>query len=221
VLIDDRDFVLADIPGLVEGAHEGVGLGHQFLRHVERTRLLVHLLDGAGADPLADFDQINDELRLFNPILAEKPQILVLNKRDLPMAHDHWPDVQARAEELGIESMFISGVTQAGVRDLMRLVADKLATLPHIAPLVDAQPPIFTLPEEETEFTVERQGNNYVVSGPAVEQLVARTYWGLDEAVKRAQFTLERLGVLEALREAGVQPGDTVFLGDLEMEWMW
>ena len=221
VLVDDTDFVLADIPGLVEGAHEGIGLGHQFLRHVERTRLLIHLLDGATDDPLADFDQINQELQLFNPTLADKPQILVLNKHDLPMAHDHWPEVQARAEELGIVSMFISAVTQHGVKDLMRLVAAKLETLPQAGPLVETQPPIFTLPEEETEYSVERDGNVYVVSGPAIEQLVARTYWGMDEAVKRAQFTLERLGVLTDLREAGVQPGDTVFLGDLEMEWMW
>jgi GTP-binding protein len=221
VLVDDTDFVLADIPGLVEGAHEGIGLGHQFLRHVERTRLLIHLLDGATEDPLADFDQINQELRLFNPTLADKPQILVLNKHDLPMAHDRWPEVRARAEELGIESMFISAVTQHGVKDLMRLVVAKLETLPQAGPQVESQPPIFTLPEEETKFTVERQGNTYVVSGPAIDHLVDRTFWGLDEAVKRAQFTLERLGVLEELREAGVQPGDTVFLGEMEMEWMW
>jgi GTP-binding protein len=221
VLIGDRDFVIADIPGLIEGAHTGVGLGHQFLRHIERTRLLIHLLDGASEDPLTEFDQINEELQLFNPNLAQKPQIVVLNKHDLPTAHDHWPAVQARAEELGLPAMFISAVTKTNVTDLMHLVVDKIDTIPRPTFPVEAEMPVFTLPEDEQSFAVEQRGDAFHVNGPVIDRLVAQTYWDIDEAVEQVQFKLESLGVLEALRQAGVQPGDTVFLGDLELEWMW
>ncbi|MBI1877979.1 MAG: GTPase ObgE, partial [Chloroflexi bacterium] len=119
VELDHRDLVIADIPGLIEGAHAGAGLGHQFLRHVERSRLLVHLLNGAAPDPLADFYQINEELHLFSSKLAEKPQLVVLNKIDLPDAQAHWPVVQARAKELGLEALQISAVTGQGVPALV------------------------------------------------------------------------------------------------------
>ena len=221
VLVDDRDFVLADIPGLIEGAHEGVGLGHQFLRHIERTRLLIHLLDGASADPLAEFEQINEELRLFNPALAEKPQLIVLNKHDLPSAAAHWPQVQARAEAMELESRFVSAATQHGVRALMADVLARLDTLPKASPLIEKETPVFTLETEETAFEIEREGEAYVVTGPAIRRLVDQTYWDIDEAVQQAQFKLEGLGVLDALREAGVEPGDTVYLEALELEWMW
>ena len=221
VLIDHRDFVLADIPGLIEGAHAGVGLGYQFLRHVERTRLLIHLLDGAAEDPLHDFDQINEELRLFNPILAQKPQMVVLNKHDLPSAHEHWPKVQARAEALGLPAHFISAVTQKGVKELMGLVLAKLDTLPKSPPLIETEVPVFSLETEDEQFTVRQDDGIFYVSGPPIRRLVTQTYWELDEAVERAQQQLERLGVLEALRTAGVEPGDTVYLEDLELEWMW
>ena len=220
VEVDSRDFVMADIPGLIEGAHEGAGLGHQFLRHVERTRLLVHMLDGTSADPLADFDTINAELRLFNPALAEKMQILVLNKKDVPSAAEHWDAVQAKAAELDFPARFVSAATQDGVRDLMRLVAEKLAELPAPEPLTP-DVPVFTLNESESEFTVERRPDGYHVEGVGVRRLVAQTYWDMPEAVERAQLQLETMGVLAALREAGVQAGDTVFLADMELEWVW
>jgi len=222
VLIDNRDFVLADIPGLIEGAHEGVGLGHQFLRHVERTRLLIHLLDGASADPLAEFAQINEELRLFNPTLAEKPQLVVLNKHDLPSAHDHWPQIQVHAEQLGLEALFISAVSQHGVQDLMRRVIDRLESLPKSLPLLETETPVYTLQQTEMEsFELVEENGAYYVTGPAIQRLVAQTYWDIDEAVEQVQFKLDGLGVLDALRQAGVEPGDTVFLEDLELEWMW
>jgi len=220
VLVDDRDFVMADIPGLIEGAHEGARLGHHFLRHVERTRLLIHVLDGLSPDPLAEFEKINDELRLFNPLLAEKPQILVLNKKDIPTAADHWDAVQQKAEELGIPARFISAATQDGVRDLMRLVAAQLAELPEVAP-VTPDVPVFTLEGDDAAFTVTKQPDGYHVDGTGVQRLVSQTYWDMHEAVERAQLQLEAMGVLAALREAGVQAGDTVFLADMELEWMW
>ena len=221
VLVDDRDFVMADIPGLIEGAHEGVGLGHQFLRHVERTRLLIHLLDGASEDPLSEFDQINEELRLFNPLLADKPQIIVLNKHDLPSAQVHWPDIQARAAAMETTAFFISGATRTGVQDLMRYVLDQLETLPEATLLVEEETPVFTLGAEQEPFAVHEQDGAFYVSGTSIEQLVAQTYWDIDEAVEQVQYKLDGMGILEALREAGVQPGDTVFLADVELEWMW
>ncbi|MEM7031611.1 MAG: GTPase ObgE [Chloroflexota bacterium] len=221
VLVDHRDFVMADIPGLIEGAHEGVGLGHQFLRHVERTRLLIHLLDGASADPLSEFDQINEELRLFNPTLAEKPQILVLNKHDLPFAHEHWPAVQERAAVLDLPVFFVSAASRHGVAELMGFVLTKIDELPEVGPLVEVETPVFTLESDSQAFEVETDEGVFYVSGSAIDHLVAQTYWDIDEAVQQAQFKLESMGVLPALREAGVEPGDTVFLGELELEWMW
>ncbi len=221
VLVDDRDFVIADIPGLIEGAHHGVGLGHQFLRHVERTRLLIHLLDGASADPLADFEQINEELAQYNPELAKKPQIIVLNKRDLPSAHNFWPAVQARASDLDFPAMFVSAVTQSGVQKLMRLTADKLASIPKTKPMDIPEIPVFTLEEETEAFTLSKDADGYHVNGQSIQRLVAQTYWDIDEAVDRVQMKLEKMGVLEALRQAGVEPGDAVFLDNMELEWMW
>jgi GTP-binding protein len=220
VELDHRDLVMADIPGLIEGAHEGAGLGHQFLRHVERSRLLVHLLNGAAPDPLADFDQINDELRLFSPKLAQKPQIVVLNKIDLPDAAAHWPAVQARAKEMGLEALKISAVTGEGAPALVAKLFEKLDDLPR-EPLFAEEIPIFTLEEDEHYFEIEKLPNGWRVTGPKIEQLAAQTYWGLDEAVMRAYRILEKMGVHNALREAGVEVGDTVFLDDVELEWVW
>jgi len=168
---------------LIEGAHQGAGLGHQFLRHVERTRLLVHLLDGASTDPLADFEQINEELAQYNPELAKKSQIIVLNKRDLPSAHNYWPAVQAKAKALNSPAMFVSAVTQSGVQELMRLVADKLASIPKAKPMDIPEIPVFTLEEETEVFTVNKDADGYHVSGQSIERLVAQTYWDIDEAM--------------------------------------
>lgn len=220
VELDHRDLVMADIPGLIEGAHEGAGLGHQFLRHVERSRLLVHLLNGAAPDPLADFDQINDELRLFSPKLAQKPQIVVLNKIDLPDAAAHWPAVQARAKDMDLEALQISAVTGEGVPMLVAKLFEKLDDLPR-EPLFEEEIPVFTLNEDEHYFEIEKLPNGWRVTGPKIEQLAAQTYWGLDEAVMRAYRILEKMGVHAALRDAGVEVGDTVFLNDVELEWVW
>ncbi len=222
VLVGHRDFVMADIPGLIEGAAEGVGLGHQFLRHIERTRLLIHLLDGAADDPLSDFEKINEELHRYNPRLAEKPQIVVLNKHDLPMAHDAWPLVQMMAEEAGYEAYFVSAATQHGVNDLMDLVLRRLDTIPRM-PLVEERDivPVFTLDDDPEAFIVEKGPDGFYVQGSIITDLVAQTHWELSEAVQRAHLKLERLGVLDVLREAGVQVGDTVFLAEVELEWMW
>ncbi len=216
-LVGDREIVLADIPGLIEGAHEGIGLGHSFLRHVSRTRLLVHLLDGAGEDPIGDFVQINTELALYDEDLGARPQIVALNKMDLPEAQARWPEVQAAIEARGFPVMAISAATQQGVRELLNVVAQTLSELPEPEPAEEV--PVFT-PDDDEAFRITRAGDNaYRVSGKRIERAAAMTYWEYEEAVNRFQRVLNALGIADALRESGVQPGDTVIIGDAELEW--
>jgi GTP-binding protein len=217
VAVDDRDFVLADIPGLIEGAHAGAGLGHQFLRHVERTRLLIHLLDGASADPLGDFEKINEELALFDPHLARKPQVVVLNKMDLPQTQELWPRVRREMKKLELEAMSISAVTGQGVSTLMRRVVDLLDSLPQEEPIIE-EVGIFRL-EEKEPFSITREEDGWRVRGPEIERVVAMTNWDYDEAVMRFQRILEAMGISAALEEAGIELGDTVRIGDTELEW--
>ena len=151
VLIDNRDMVFADIPGLIEGAHTGAGLGHTFLRHIERTRLLIHLLNGMSPDPVGDYMAINQELALFSPELAAKPQIVVLNKMDLPDVQAAWRGIATKLRSLGVaEPMAISAVSRAGVEELLRRAADTLAELPKEFPISDDEA---TLVGEAPEFS--------------------------------------------------------------------
>jgi GTP-binding protein len=221
VSLDDgyTSFVLADIPGLIEGAHQGAGLGDRFLRHVERTRLLIHLLDGASPDPLADLEQINQELVLFNEQLGDRPQIVVLNKMDLPQARENWPEVEAALLEQGQEVLCISAVTGKGVRELMARVAQRLAALPEAE---TAAPVKIFRPRPhgaEREFTIERRGEAWIVRGEAIERLMAQTDWRYLEAVERFQRILYKWGIAEALEKAGVAEGDTVRIGETELAW--
>lgn len=216
---DEYDFVMADLPGLIEGAHAGAGLGHQFLRHVERTRLLLHLLDGAADDPLRHFEQINQELRLFNPALASRPQIVVLNKLDLPQARATWPQVQAAIQARGLPANAVSAATGERTWELMAQVGHMLSSLPRPKPIIE-EIPTFRL-EESPEFTIERERDGWRVRGERVELLAAQTMWEYHDAVQRAGRLLEAMGIVDALRQAGVQPDDTVYIGDVELEWVW
>ena len=221
VTLDHRDLVLADIPGLIEGAAEGAGLGHQFLRHVERCRLLVHLLNGAAADPLAEFDQINRELSEFSARLADKPQILVLNKIDLPDAQAHWPAVQSRAQALNLPVYKISAVTQEGLPQLLGRIFTYLDELPP-EPLFEEEVPVFTLEDDKDHFEIERLPDaSWRVTGPRITELAVQTMWDVNQAVMRVHQILEGMGVNDALRQAGVEAGDTVYLDDVELEWAW
>jgi GTP-binding protein len=225
VQVDDyQTFVVADVPGLIEGASDGVGLGHQFLRHVERTRLLIHLLDGAATDPLADYETINRELAQFSERLATKPQIVVLNKMDLPDAQAWWPLVEEAMQERDIEAHAISAVSRQGVQELMRRTLTLLRSLPPPQP-VQEQAAIFRPAEHEEAFTIEQEKDaegvrtGWRVRGVRVERVEAMTPFVLPEAVARFQRQLRAMGVMEALEEAGVQAGDTVHIGKHEMEW--
>jgi GTP-binding protein len=211
-------FVMADVPGLIEGASEGAGLGHQFLRHVERTRLLIHLLDGAATDPLQDLKAINRELAQFSERLAAKPQIVVLNKMDLPDAQAWWPLVQQAMREQEVEAYAISAVSGQGVRMLMQRAHALLRTLPAIE-LEPEAPAVFRPAEQDDAFIIEREGNAWRVRGVGVERVAAMTPFVLPEAVARFQRQLRAMGIVEALEGAGVQHGDTVRIGDQELEW--
>jgi GTP-binding protein len=229
---DYTSFVMADIPGLIEGAHAGAGLGHEFLRHIERTRMIIHLLDGASADPLADYESIKDELALFDPELARKPQLVVLNKMDLPQAQALWPSIQKTMGARGQEAMSISAVTGEGVKEMLRSVAGMLEDLPSSLhppkswggkrggkePAV-AEVKVFRPVEEGKALTITWEDDAWRVRGAEAERVAAITNWDLDEAVMRFQRIADAMGLKAALREAGVQTGDTVRIGEVELEW--
>lgn len=221
VLYDDQDVVIADIPGLIEGAHMGVGLGHAFLRHVQRTRLLVHLIDGESQDPIADYNQINVELSLFDHKLNNRPQIVAFTKMDLPHVQARWDDVKAQLEALGVEHpMAISSATHHNIQALTGRIFEVMAQLPEpVAPVVE-DALVYELPEDDLAFEVKMEWDGvYRVVGQRIERAAAMTYWDNEAAIMRFQQILETTGISEALVEAGVGVGDTVFIGDYELEW--
>ena len=216
--LGDKTLVLADIPGLIEGAHLGIGLGFDFLRHIQRTRVLIHLLDGTGSDPLADFSQINSELALFDENLASKPQIVALNKIDLPDVQARWPALQAELKRRGYEAMTISALAHTNTRELLFRAAQVLAEAPPPEP-ADAIP-VYRPPDAGPDFTITREADGaWRVSGAKIERAAKMTYWEYDEAVQRFQRILEVIGIRQALAGAGIQEGDTVLIGEYVLEW--
>ncbi len=216
---EDAAVVLADIPGLIEGASQGSGLGHDFLRHIQRTRVLIHLLDGLSADPVADYSQINSELALFDPNLAKKPQIVALNKIDQPEVQDRLADIQKAMKEKKVEFMTISALARTNVRELLLMAAAKLSEVPSLTESVPALP-IYRPREDPREFQVARQGDHeWRISGVSIERAASMTFWEHDGSVRRFQKIMQALGVDDALRKAGVHEGDTVAIGDYELEW--
>ena len=217
MLDEDTSLALADIPGLIEGAHMGIGLGHSFLRHIQRTRVLIHLLDGLAEDPLLDFAQINSELALFDPTLGEKPQVVALNKIDLPEVQARWPEIEAGLKIRGIQALTISAVVGTNVRQTLFQAFHLLASAPM--PVEREALPVYRADSDPRQFTIDRARDGWQVSGKAIERAAAMTYWEFDESVRRFQRILQTLGVEEALRKVGVQPGDSVHIGDYELEW--
>ena len=219
VTIDGHhSFVMADVPGLIEGASQGAGLGLQFLRHVERTRLIIHLLDGAAQDPLADYGVINRELAEFSQQLVTRPQIVVLTKMDLPDAQAWWPLVQEAMAERGVEAHAISAVTGQGVQALMRRAFELLQSLPAAEPAGDIVT-VIRPAEDENAFRIEREQDGWRVRGVRAERVAAMTPFGVPEAAARFQRQLAGMGIIAALQKAGVQPGDMVRIGERELEW--
>ena len=222
---DDFSFVLADIPGLIEGAAEGAGLGHEFLRHVERTRLLLHLIDGASLEhePWEGFEAINRELAEYSEALASRPQIIAFNKMDIPEAQERWPEMKRRAEEVSLPIFPISAAARQGVDELMYFTANRLRELQAEAREEAVRNPTPTgpvlRPEPEDAFSISREGDIFVVRGKRVERLVAMTDQENPEGMARLESHLRRMGVTAALEQAGIQPGDTVHFGKVELLW--
>lgn len=221
-LDDHSTMVLADIPGLIEGAHAGAGLGHDFLRHIERTRVLIHILDGAAEDPLDDWVKINQELALYNPELSQRAQIVVLNKMDLEEASVlWWPEVQKMARQHNLEAIAISAVSGQGVRQLLYQVKQLLEKQPQVTPAKEL--PVIRPVEDEDAFSIQKEvtpeGTAWRVSGIKIERVAAMTYWEFSEATVRFQRILDNMGITEALREAGIDEGDSVLIGGEVLEW--
>lgn len=221
VTIDDYDtIVLADIPGLIEGASEGVGLGHDFLRHIERTKVLIHLLDGMAEAPLADWTMINNELALYNPDLPAKPQLVVLNKIDLPDVRAREPEIRAAITRAGYPFMSISAVTGEGVKAMLYEVKRMVDATPESRHEPSGEPVVIRPPIDEQAFTIKREGNHtWRVRGKDIERVAAMTYFEFDDSLMRFQTALAKSGITAALTAAGVKIGDTVFIGDQELEW--
>lgn len=221
ILDEDLSLILADIPGLIEGAHLGVGLGHEFLRHIQRTRVLIHILDGLAEDPLMDYAQINSELALFDPQLEDRPQIVAFNKIDMPEANNRWPELKKQLINKGagksIQLMAISALARTNVRELLYKAAQLLAEAPP--PLEVDDIPVYRLDSDPQEFNILREGNGWRIQGEAIERAAAMTYWEYDESVRRFQRILQSLGIEDKLRSLGAEEGDTVFVGEFELEW--
>ena len=223
VKIDDQtNFVMADIPGLIEGAHEGKGLGHDFLRHIERTRLIVHVLDVSGMegrDPMEDYQKINRELAAYNERLSSRPQIIAANKMDLPDARTNYPAIEAALKAEGREVFPISAATGEGLQALVQRIAEMLATLPKedmiVAPVIPA-----VADDGTPDFTIRRDdGGAFIVEGKNIERLVAMTRFHDEESLRRFQNILRRNGIDEALRNRGIKDGDTVRIREMEFEF--
>lgn len=215
-------FVLADIPGIIEGASEGVGLGTQFLRHVERTRLLLHVIDVAGTegrDPVDDFNKINSELEKYSEKLASRKQIIVANKIDSMQDEENFKALEKLAKEKDLEIYKISAVTGEGLNELFNHVAKLIKTLPK-EDVVDIEERIvYTLEEEQDQFEIEVKGNEFIVTGPAVERLMGRVNIGDNESYHYMEKMLKKLGIEQALKDKGVKEGDTVKILEWEFEW--
>lgn len=222
---EGQSFVAADIPGLIEGAHAGIGLGHDFLRHVERTRLLVHVVDVSGLegrDPVDDFHTINEELRLYRAELAERPQIVAANKLDLQEARDNLARLRTAVEAAGYELFPISAASGDGVEALKYAVWDALQDAPAPAP-VTVTPELLTAEARRRapldEYEVVRDGDDYIVSGEGLERLIARLDLQNKEAIWFLQKVFRDIKLNDVLREHGIEDGDVVVVGGFEFEF--
>lgn len=214
-------FVIADIPGIIEGASEGVGLGIQFLRHVERTRLLLHLIDISGMEgrnPVEDFFSINKELQKYSEKLANRKQIIVATKMDIAQDETLYQELEKLAQEKNMEIYKISSATGLGVKELMNRVSELLKDLPKEELVSKEERKVYTL-EEKDGFEIRKEKDMYVVDGPDVQRIMSKVNLEDNESLYYFQKCLEELGVNDALRKKGVQEGDTVKVVDWELEW--
>ncbi len=220
---EGNSFVIADIPGLIDGASDGVGLGHEFLRHIERCRLLIHIVDVSGfegRDPKEDFENINNELKKFNPELADKPQIVAGNKIDMAEP-EQIEDFKNWIEAKGLEYYSICAPISEGTQELMNAAWNKLQTLPPIREYETEEIPVESLVKKDSGFKITQPEKGYFVVEAA---WFPRVLKGVDtedyESLQYMQRVLEKSGVFDALRERGIQEGDTVNVYDVEFEYI-
>ncbi len=216
-------FVVADIPGIIEGAHEGVGLGHAFLRHVERTRILLHIVDVSGIegrDPVEDFHAINRELKLYSEKLAEKPQIVLANKADLPMFEEQYEAFKQEMESLGHKVFPISAATKQGIQEVLNYTWETLSKLPVDAVEDEYEMYDATMAKKEEDITVTFVDDAYEVEGMRVRKIVGSTNFDDYESLQYFQRALIKSGIIQKLEDAGIQEGDTVRMYGIEFDFI-
>ncbi len=220
---DEKNFVMADIPGLIDGAAEGVGLGHDFLRHVERTKVIIHIVDASGMegrDPVEDYYKINKELKLYSERIAKRPQILAANKMDLPGAAENLPRLEELAKKEGIKLFPISAATRQGLQELINYTAKVLDEYVEEPEEEEGIKVYDAKQDDPDEITISRNDSgDFIVSGKALEKLVAMTNFGNDEAIRRFQYIWRMKGIDQKLRAKGIQEGMTVRIGEMEFEY--
>jgi len=223
VRVDEgKSFVLADIPGLIEGAHEGTGLGHKFLKHVERTRMLIHVVDISGSegrDPLEDFEIINNELKQYSQKLYERQQVIAANKMDVTGANENLEIFTKEMEARGYKVFPISAATGEGLRELIYFVSQKLDEIPDTILTDTVEEEVVYTAEEEEPFKVYKEDDVFVVEGSWVRKLVNSTNFNDYESLQYFQRAIKRKGIVEALENIGINEGDTVRMYDLEFEY--
>ncbi len=218
---DERRPTIADVPGLIEGASAGAGLGHAFLRHVERTRILVHVVDGSSRDPEWDYDVIREELRAHDPALLEKPMLVAFNKIDLPAAAEAWPAFRRARLDEGTDALAISAAAGDGLAAFRESIAEILPDAGELAePPEPAGVVVHRIDSMGDGFSVELDGDGaFRVRGARIERIAAQTNFDVEESAERFQRALARFGIDTELRRAGVAAGDTVRIGGTELEW--
>lgn len=215
-------FVIADIPGIIEGASEGVGLGIQFLRHVERTRLLLHFLDVSGQEgrnPVEDFNTINEELKKYSEKLSNRKQIIVANKIDAMQDEDLLKEVEELAKKEKLKLFKISAATKQGIEELIDYVTEELKNLPKEDLIEIEDKVVYTLEDKKDEWSIKEEDGIFIVSGRAVQRLMGRVNIEDNESMYYLQKCLKNMGIDEKLKKMGVCEGDTVILDDWELEW--
>ncbi|NLO84150.1 MAG: GTPase ObgE [Clostridiales bacterium] len=214
------DFALADIPGLIEGASEGIGLGHDFLRHVERTRVLLHVLDAAGSegrDPMEDFQIINEELTKYGEP-DDRPQLVVLNKCDLITDQDEIDELKKRFEELGYDAFVVSAAAKQGFDDILDRVVQLLKELPPPRTFAEVEVKEMIAPDDK--FTVRRENDTFYVEGPMMEHFINSVNFDDEPSINWFHRTLRERGIIDALRERGAEEGSTINIADMEFDFI-
>lgn len=227
---DGRSFVMADLPGLIEGANEGIGLGHEFLRHIERTRVLVHIIDMSaadGRDPYEDWVMINRELELYNPLLLTRPQLLVANKMDSPGAEEHLDVFKKRliAEGEQSEVLPISAITKDGIQQVLYRCADILEKIPNVPSVEEvkdvSERKVYQAEEKKDEsYEIRRENDLYIIESPHIENMLKRMNFNTQEAADRFARIMSKMGIDKALRLKGAKDGNYVRIGEFEFEFV-